>query len=198
MEEAESFKYSSSAAFNDLSSLGSRVISLNFDTTPYGFDTKGYLKGNHDTGKPSMDVTLKCISCDALITDAGAYAIMSMESGPFLTMVTLGVAGLSAFPWPTLLGSVLPLLVGMLIGNLDREMRDFLSKAERSFSLVSPCFFRMASTSGFCSVVMPERFRFCHVVIRKSPIFNCAISRSAVFIGQPGRSLMRPLRMCSP
>jgi len=59
----------------------------------------------------------------------GAYTIMSLESGPFLTMVTLGVAGLSAFPWPTLVGSILPLAVGMLLGNLDREMRDFLGRA---------------------------------------------------------------------
>ena len=36
--------------------------------------------------------------------DVGAYTVMSLESGPFLTMVTLGVAGLSAFPWPTLVG----------------------------------------------------------------------------------------------
>jgi 2-keto-3-deoxygluconate permease len=61
--------------------------------------------------------------------DAGAYSIMSLESGPFLTMVTLGVAGLSAFPWQTMVGSILPLLVGMLLGNLDREMRDFLKRA---------------------------------------------------------------------
>ena len=61
--------------------------------------------------------------------DVGAYTIMTLESGPFLTMVTLGVAGLSAFPWQTLVGSILPLLVGMLLGNLDREMRDFLSRA---------------------------------------------------------------------
>lgn len=61
--------------------------------------------------------------------DVGAYTVMSLESGPFLTMVTLGVAGLAAFPWPTLLGSILPLLIGMLLGNLDREMRDFLAKA---------------------------------------------------------------------
>ncbi|WP_449432451.1 2-keto-3-deoxygluconate permease [Pseudomonas putida] len=61
--------------------------------------------------------------------DVGAYSVMSLESGPFLTMVTLGVAGLSAFPWPTLVGAILPLLLGMLLGNLDREMRDFLSKA---------------------------------------------------------------------
>jgi hypothetical protein len=54
---------------------------------------------------------------------------MSLESGAFLTMVTLGVAGLSKFPWPTVVGGILPLLAGMLIGNLDREMREFLSRA---------------------------------------------------------------------
>ena len=61
--------------------------------------------------------------------DVGAYTVMSLESGPFLTMVTLGVAGLAAFPWPTLVGGILPLLFGMLLGNLDREMREFLSRA---------------------------------------------------------------------
>lgn len=46
--------------------------------------------------------------------DAGAYSVMSLESGPFLTMLTLGAAGLSAFPWPTLVGSVLPLVIAIL------------------------------------------------------------------------------------
>ena len=61
--------------------------------------------------------------------DAGAYSVMSLESGPFLTMITLGVAGLSAFPWPTLLGAILPLAVGMTLGNCDRELREFLGRA---------------------------------------------------------------------
>jgi 2-keto-3-deoxygluconate permease len=61
--------------------------------------------------------------------DVGAYSIMSIESGPFLTMVTLGVAGLSAFPWQALVGAVLPLVAGMVLGNLDREMREFLARA---------------------------------------------------------------------
>jgi 2-keto-3-deoxygluconate permease len=61
--------------------------------------------------------------------DVGAYTIMSLESGPFLTMVTLGVAGLSAFPWQTLVGSILPLAVGMVFGNLDRNLREFLGRA---------------------------------------------------------------------
>ena len=61
--------------------------------------------------------------------DVGAYTVMSLESGPFLTMVTLGVAGLSTFPWQTLVGAILPLVVGMILGNLDREMRAFLGRA---------------------------------------------------------------------
>jgi 2-keto-3-deoxygluconate permease len=61
--------------------------------------------------------------------DAAAYSVMSLESGPFLTMVTLGVAGLSAFPWQALVGAVLPLALGMLLGNLDPDLREFLGKA---------------------------------------------------------------------
>ncbi|MET7325525.1 2-keto-3-deoxygluconate permease [Streptomyces sp. NPDC005549] len=61
--------------------------------------------------------------------DVGAYSVMSLESGPFLTMVTLGAAGLSAFPWQTLVGAILPLVLGMLLGNLDPEMRRFLAPA---------------------------------------------------------------------
>ncbi len=59
--------------------------------------------------------------------DVGAYSVMSLESGPFITMMTLG--GLLAFPWQTLLGAILPLTAGILLGNLDREMREFLGKA---------------------------------------------------------------------
>jgi 2-keto-3-deoxygluconate permease len=61
--------------------------------------------------------------------DVAAYSIMSIESGAFLTMVTLGAAGLSAFPWPALAGAILPLVAGIALGNLDRELRDFLARA---------------------------------------------------------------------
>ena len=59
--------------------------------------------------------------------DIAAYSLMSLESGPFITMMTLG--GLLAFPWQTLLGAILPLALGVTLGNLDREMREFLGKA---------------------------------------------------------------------
>ena len=58
--------------------------------------------------------------------DSAAYTVMALESGPFLTMVSLGVVGLSAFPWQTLVGAILPIAVGMILGNLDPELRAFL------------------------------------------------------------------------
>jgi 2-keto-3-deoxygluconate permease len=61
--------------------------------------------------------------------DAGAYSLMSLESGPFLTMLTLGAAGLAGFPWQTMVGAVLPLVLGMIVGNLDDECREFFGKA---------------------------------------------------------------------
>ena len=61
--------------------------------------------------------------------DAGAYSLMSLESGPFLTMVTLGAAGLSAFPWQALVGGILPFAIGVVLGNLDPELRQFLGRA---------------------------------------------------------------------
>jgi 2-keto-3-deoxygluconate permease len=59
---------------------------------------------------------------------AASYSVMALESGPFLSMLTLGLAGVAVFPWKTLLGAILPLLVGMFLGNLDLELRDFLSQ----------------------------------------------------------------------
>lgn len=62
-------------------------------------------------------------------SEAAAYSVMSLESGPFLTMLTLGVAGLSGFPWQTFVGAVLPLAVGMLLGNLDPDLREWFGRA---------------------------------------------------------------------
>jgi 2-keto-3-deoxygluconate permease len=61
--------------------------------------------------------------------EAAAYSVMSLESGPFFTMITLGAAGLSSFPWQTLAGAILPLCIGILLGNLDPELRKFFGGA---------------------------------------------------------------------
>lgn len=82
--------------------------------------------------------------------DAAAYSLMSLESGPFFTMLTLGVAGLAAFPIPTFIGTILPLLVGIFLGNADKEMRQFLAPA---VPIMIPFFaFGLGNTLNFMTV----------------------------------------------
>ncbi|MEI9943808.1 MAG: 2-keto-3-deoxygluconate permease [Chitinophagaceae bacterium] len=50
-------------------------------------------------------------------TDVGAMAILSVNDGPFLTMIALGAAGLASFPILAFVGVVLPLVIGIILGK---------------------------------------------------------------------------------
>ncbi len=62
--------------------------------------------------------------------DAGTYVPQSIETGPFVTMLFLVGAGLAAIPWLTMVSVIAPIAVGAVLGNLDRELRDFFGKHE--------------------------------------------------------------------
>ena len=61
--------------------------------------------------------------------ESGAFVLMSLESGPLMTMVILGSAGLASFEPHHFIGAVLPFLIGFALGNLDHDLRAFFSKA---------------------------------------------------------------------
>lgn len=61
--------------------------------------------------------------------DAGAFVLMSLESGPLVTMLILGSTGVAVFEPQAFVGAVLPFLIGFVLGNLDKDLREFFSRA---------------------------------------------------------------------
>lgn len=61
--------------------------------------------------------------------ESGAFVLMSLESGPLMTMVILGSAGLASFEPHHFIGAVLPFLIGFTLGSTDHDLRSFFSKA---------------------------------------------------------------------
>jgi len=64
-------------------------------------------------------------------TDRAAYSILALNDGPFFTMVALAIFGAMGFveglfTFVSFIAVLLPIIVGMVLGNLDEEMRDFL------------------------------------------------------------------------
>ncbi|RWR03710.1 2-keto-3-deoxygluconate permease [[Pantoea] beijingensis] len=61
--------------------------------------------------------------------EAGAFVLMSLESGPLMTMIILGTSGIASFEPHVFVGAVLPFIIGFALGNLDPELRELFGKA---------------------------------------------------------------------
>lgn len=59
--------------------------------------------------------------------DAAGFPFISIESGPFMTMITMGVAGLASFPITAFVSTLIPFALGITLGSLDIEFRKFLA-----------------------------------------------------------------------
>lgn len=62
-------------------------------------------------------------------SDVGAVSVLSLNDGPFFTLMALGMMG-SSFPVIAFIAVLLPIAIGMLLGNLDPEIREFLKPGE--------------------------------------------------------------------
>lgn len=56
-------------------------------------------------------------------TDAGAISVLSLNDGPFFTLVALGATGLASIPVKSLIATLIPILIGFVWGNFDAGFR---------------------------------------------------------------------------
>ncbi|WP_336981224.1 MULTISPECIES: 2-keto-3-deoxygluconate transporter [unclassified Cedecea] len=92
--------------------------------------------------------------------EAGAFVLMSLESGPLMTMVILGTAGIASFEPQLFVGAVLPFLVGFVLGNLDPDLRKMFGGAVQTlipffaFALGNTIKLQVIFETGFAGILL--------------------------------------------
>ncbi len=63
-------------------------------------------------------------------SDTGAISILSLNDGPFFTLIALGATGLASIPLDKLIATLVPLLIGFVWGNVDSGFRKACATAQ--------------------------------------------------------------------
>ena len=93
-------------------------------------------------------------------SDAGAISVFCIKDGPFVTMVVLGVSGLANIPFAALLSMIIPLLIGMIWGNLDEKFKQLCASAQplviiiMSFAIGANSSINTVFTAGLSGIVL--------------------------------------------
>ncbi len=76
----------------------------------------------------SMYIILSSRYGDA--SDAGAVSILSLNDGPFFTLVALGATGLASINVTSMISVLFPLCIGILWGSFDSQFREICKGAQ--------------------------------------------------------------------
>ena len=82
--------------------------------------------------------------------ERGAVAITTLVVGPPVTMIVLGAAGQAPIGW-SLVGAILPIVVGIILGNLFPSFKKMMAPALSAVIVL--VFFAMGSTMTFGQLI---------------------------------------------
>ncbi|TEW54324.1 2-keto-3-deoxygluconate transporter [Psychromonas sp. RZ22] len=92
--------------------------------------------------------------------EEGAFILMSVESGPLVTMLILGTSGVATFQPHLFVGALLPFIVGFILGNLDKDLKEFFTAGVVimipffGFALGNGIDLRVLLETGFAGVLL--------------------------------------------
>lgn len=98
-----------------------------FDGNVLGLSTLAVMVAMSDTNG-GMFLALTSVMGDK--EDSGTYVVQSIETGPFLTMLIFVGAGLAVIPYLTMVSVIAPIAVGVILGNLDDDIKTFFGSHE--------------------------------------------------------------------
>ncbi len=93
-------------------------------------------------------------------TDVGAVSILSLNDGPFFTMIALGATGLAKIPLIAFVAVLVPIVLGFILGNMDEDWRKLLAQGQTllvpffAFPLGAALDFRTVVSAGLPGIIL--------------------------------------------
>lgn len=93
-------------------------------------------------------------------TDMGAVSVLALKNGPFGSMLVMGLTGAAQIPFNDIIGTLIPILIGVIWGNLDEEFRTLCSKSQplvvifQSFAIGASSSLLTLVTAGFSGILL--------------------------------------------
>lgn len=121
--------------------------------------------------------------------DRAATAVIVINSGPFIALIILGMSGSASVPIMSFIAIVLPILIGMLAGNLDQELRKMFSVGGTmvipffSFALGANLDLKMLIVGGIPGIILGL------VTVFLGGYFNVKVDRFSGGTGVAGASI---------